>query len=61
VVPAGRLHGLDFSVVNPLLERRIADAENVRRLTRREQLLHGWSPRIYRIALWETYIQYVFI
>ena len=55
VVPAGRLHGLDFAVVNPLLERGIADAQNVCRLAWCQQSLHGWSPnclaKLYRIAL----------
>ena len=44
VVPAGRLHGLEFAVVNPLLERRIADAQNVCCLAWRQKFLHGWSP-----------------
>src|SRR6266705_1034664 len=44
VVAAGCLHGFNFSVVDPLLQGGIADAQNIRRLARRKQLLHGTPP-----------------
>ena len=44
MVAAGRLYRLDLSVVDPLLQGGIADAENVGRFPRREQLLHDRPP-----------------
>src|SRR6266571_3747784 len=44
MVPTRSLHGLEFAVVDPLLQCGIADAENVRRLARRQEFLHGSPP-----------------
>src|SRR5207253_838903 len=44
VMTAGRLHRLDFSVVDPLLQGGIADAQNVGGFPRRQKLLHDPPP-----------------
>src|SRR5882724_8978279 len=44
MVPSRRLHGLDLSVVDPLLQRGIADAQNVRRFPRRQEPLQSAPP-----------------
>src|SRR5258708_2254811 len=44
MVSTGGLHGLDFSVVDPLLQGGIADAQNIRRFARRQELLHDRPP-----------------
>ncbi len=44
MMPAGGLHRLDFSVVDPLLQGGIADAENVGRFPGRQKPLHDRPP-----------------
>src|SRR5260370_32337014 len=44
MMPAGRLHRLDLSVVDPLLQCRVADAEDVGGFPRRQELLHDRPP-----------------
>src|SRR6266481_4977358 len=46
MVPARRLHGLELPVVDPLLQRGIADAQNVRRFSRRQQPLQSAPLRV---------------
>src|SRR5262249_34498681 len=41
VVAAGRFRRADFAMVDPLLEGRIADAQNICGFTRGQQSLHG--------------------
>src|SRR5208337_305444 len=41
MVPAGRFGSLDFAVIDPLLQRGIADAEYIGGFTRRQESLHG--------------------
>src|SRR6266478_3486914 len=44
MMPARRLHGLELSVVDPLLQGRIADAQNICRFSRRQQSLQCTPP-----------------
>jgi hypothetical protein len=44
MVAAGRFHRLDFSVVDPLLQGGIADAQNIRRFPWCQKLLHDPPP-----------------
>src|ERR1700730_502914 len=46
MVPARRLNGLKLPVVDPLFQRRIADAQNVSRFPRRQQSLQSTPLRI---------------
>jgi hypothetical protein len=50
VMAAGCLHRLDFALVDPLLQRRIADSEHLRRFTRREQF-RWFHPRCTHIRM----------
>src|SRR5882724_12298058 len=43
-MPAGRCHGFDFSVVDPLFQGGIADAQDVCRFPRSQELLHDPPP-----------------
>src|SRR6266446_7300472 len=44
MMPARRLHGLELPVVDPLLQGRIADAQNICRFSRRQQSLQCTPP-----------------
>src|SRR5882757_7070894 len=44
VVPAGGFYRLEFAAVNPLLQGGVADAQNIRRFSRRQMLLHNRPP-----------------
>src|SRR6266403_1586058 len=44
MMPARRLHGLELSVVDPLLQGGIADAQNICRFSRRQQPLQSAPP-----------------
>src|ERR1700687_5833109 len=61
MVPAGRFQRFDLSVVDPLLQRGIADAQNIRRFPRRKQLLHNKPPENVSLSYLESLYQYVFI
>jgi len=52
---------LDLSVVDPLLQGGIADAQNIRRFPWREQLLHDKPPENVSLSYIESLYQYVFI
>src|SRR6267378_247573 len=56
MVPAGRFHRLDLSVVDPLLQGGIADAQNIRRFPRRQQLLHDKPPKTSAYRILNRYI-----
>src|SRR5580700_3062233 len=47
---ASRLHCFDFALIDPLLQRRIADSEHLGRFTRREQF-RGFHTRSAHIRM----------